>query len=91
MNTTTPTKSLLTKKDRERLHWRAQVQKLQRIGNRAIKKADWLMELRGMYADDPDVCPSMDKVEALQDKAAAAAKEMVAIAKANGDPRVRGL
>lgn len=88
-NDTKPkTKSLLTKKDREHLPWQAQVQKLRRIGNRAMKKADWLEELREMYKDDPVVAPSMDEVHALRERATMAVNEMLAIARANDDPRV---
>lgn len=88
-NDTKPkTKSLLSKKDRE-LPWQTQVQKLRRIAVRATKKADWLIELNEMYADHP--VAKRDEIMALRDKASVAAEEMLAIAKANGDPRVAGL
>jgi hypothetical protein len=51
---------LLSKKDREHLHPRAQVQKLRRIAVRATNKADWNGELAAqypgdeMYATDPE-------------------------------------
>jgi hypothetical protein len=100
--TTTTTKSFLTKKDRE-LHYRAQIKKLHNIANRAMKKADHMTELVGGYYTDmvEDAVDDAERVKAvaarteaaaevwaLQAKAAAAAEEMLAIARANNDPRV---
>lgn len=84
------TKSYLSKKDRDSLHWRGQVQKLRRIAVRATKNADHLEELLSDYyvrypegADDVRA-----KVVSQRARATGAAEEMLAIAKANGDPRV---
>lgn len=92
-NQPTTAKSLLTKKDRESLHWRAQVKKLHRIASRAESKADWLSEMLGdYYTRYPDGADEvLVKRADLRAKALAAANEMVAIAQANGDPRAAGL
>ena len=92
MSTNPTTKSLLTKKDRN-LHWRAQVKKLHTIANRAQHKADHLNSLARQYAtNQPDWAEDARKgAVTAQAKAKAAAEEMLAIAKANGDERARGL
>lgn len=89
----TTTKSLLSKKDREKLHPSAQIQKLRRIAVRAQKNADWLTEMLGdYYVSYPEGAEETRiKRDKSQAKATAAADEMVALAKANGDPRARGL
>lgn len=91
-NPTTTTKSLLSKKD-QKLHWRAQVKKLHTIANRAQHKADHLNSLARQYATDEPAWAEDARAKALvaQAKATAAAEEMLAIAKANGDERARGL
>ena len=89
------TKSLLSKKDRETLHWRGQIQKLRRIAVRAQSKADWMVEMQTRYSRnglDKDMIADCEaqRVKA-QARAIAAAEEMLAIAKANNDPRVAGI
>ena len=89
----TTTKSLLSKKDREKLSPQAQIQKLRRIAVRAQKHADWMDELSAMYADDESVIDTDDNEAERaksQAKANAAAEEMLAIAKSINDPRVAG-
>ena len=63
MNATTPVKSLLSAKDKRTMHPRAQVQKLVRIGKRALAKADWYRELRARcytVLTEPDEAPYFD-------------------------------
>ena len=100
MAETTP-KSLLTAKYKK-MPWQAQVQNLQRIGARALANVDWMTKLIGNYemqiADGEYVDEARANIAECvaqraksKAKAKAAATEMFAIAKANNDPRVRGL
>lgn len=97
----TKTKSLLTAKYKK-MPWQAQVQNLRRIAARAQANADWMTEMignynsqiaDGEYADSAraNIAECVVQRVKSQAKATAAVDEMVTIAKANGDPRVRGL
>ena len=86
--------------------WQAQVQKLRRIANRAQKHADHMDDLLDTFyfdmlrdAETPaeiakataDMNAAAEDRNAARAKARGAAEEMVAVAKANNDPRAAGL
>lgn len=80
------------------LHWRGQVQNLRRIAVRATSKAAWFRKLaEGLeehkIAKDWQQRAADLRADAilLDRKAASVAEQMVAIAKANGDPRAANL
>jgi hypothetical protein len=68
----------------------AQIQHLCRIGNRALKHADWIEELLApggylaVHATIQEVEAAQADVDASRAKAAAAVSEMLTIARANG-------
>lgn len=95
-------KSLLSPKD-QKMHWRDQIQKLQRIGKRAQSDADWMHTLAGTsrgdkkhssfgaYAKDKtEKADLLKRAKESDAKAKQAANEMLSIAHANGDSRVAG-
>lgn len=99
------TKSYLSKKD-QNLSWQVKVQKLRRIAVRADKHAAHMQDLidgyytqilneqttdEGFAKADADRNAAYADMRAAQAKAKGAAEEMLAIAKANNDPRVRGI
>lgn len=98
------TKSYLSKND-QKMHWRAQVQKLRRIAVRAQNRQQHLENLlRDFYPNwiadqttDLGLSRALEERDKAQrdvlkarDKMIGATEEMLAIAKANGDPRVAG-
>ncbi len=105
MNTNATTKNYLSKKD-QTLPWQAQVQKLRRIAVRAQKHADHLEDLLETfyhgYVLDQTTDEGLETAIRARDeaqldlitsraKALEASRQMLAIARENNDPRVKGV
>lgn len=95
MTTTTGPKSLLTRKDNERLSDLQRVLKLRRIARRATCKAEWLTgpELTAYYRDcsnDVDRRHRDNDVRLARARAQQAGDEIVRICRTTTDPHLLG-
>lgn len=87
--------SLLSAKDQRTLHPAQQIRKLRNIAKRALAHADWMHELAtSQYAGDQrddDRARCAAERDAAMAKARKATSELLAVARASDDPRVRRL